>query len=89
MAGSSTISSLLEKMQEGNPHVTRFYEVKTSGELLVTNLSLCFEDILNTKAKKIGRFPVQTPLGAWPGLGTQTRYEAPGDLRVKNVKRSD
>ena len=21
---------------------------------------------------RIGRFPVQTPLGAWPGLGTQT-----------------
>ena len=31
-------------------------------------------------------FPVQTPLGAWPDLGTQPRYEAPGDLRVKYVK---
>ena len=83
------MSSLLEKMQEVNSHVTRFYQVKTSGELLVTNLSLCFKDIINTKAKKIGRFPVQTPLRAWPGLGTQPRYEAPGDLRVKNVKRND
>ena len=26
---------------------------------------------------------------ARPGLGTQPRYEAPGELRVKNVKRSD
>ena len=34
-------------------------------------------------------FPVQTPLGARPGLRTQPRYEAPSDLRVKNVIRSD
>ena len=31
-------------------------------------------------------FPVQTPLGAWPGLGTQPHYEAPNDLQVENVK---
>ena len=37
----------------------------------------------------IRRFPVQTPLGAWPGVGTQPRYEAPGDLRVESEKRSD
>ena len=35
------------------------------------------------------RNPVQTPLGACPGLGTQPQYEAPHDLRVENVKRSD
>ena len=41
-------------------------------------------------AVRIGRFPVQTPLGARLGLGTQPRYEAPGDPRVENVKkRSD
>ena len=34
----------------------------------------------------IRRFPVQTPLDAMPGLGTETRYEAPSDLRVKLVK---
>ena len=33
---------------------------------------------------RIGRLPVQTPLGAWPGLGTQSHYKAPGDLRVEN-----
>ena len=41
---------------------------------------------------KVRRFLVQTPLGAWPGLGTQPRYEAPGDLWVeivKEKKRSD
>ena len=38
---------------------------------------------------RIGRFLVQTPLGARPGIGTQPRYEAPGDLQVENVKRSD
>ena len=36
---------------------------------------------------RIGRFPVWTPLGAWPGLGTQPCYEAPGHLWVKYVKR--
>ena len=29
----------------------------------------------------------RTPLGAWPGLGTQPRYEAPGDLQVKIVEK--
>ena len=33
--------------------------------------------------KWIGRFLVQTPLGALPGLGNQPCYEAPSDLRVK------
>ena len=28
-------------------------------------------------AIRIRRFPVQTPEGAWPGLGTQPCYEAP------------
>ena len=32
---------------------------------------------------RIGRFPVQTPLGAQLGLGTQPRYKAPGDLWVE------
>ena len=32
---------------------------------------------------RIGRFPVQTPLGARPGLGTQSHHEAPGDPWVK------
>ena len=40
-------------------------------------------------AVRIGRFPVQTLLSARPGLGTQPCYEAPDDLRVENVKRSD
>ena len=38
---------------------------------------------------RTGRFPVQTPVGAWPGLGTQPHYEAPGDPWVENAKRSD
>ena len=40
-------------------------------------------------AIRIGRFPVQTLLGARPGLGTQSCYETPDDLRVNTVKRSD
>ena len=32
---------------------------------------------------KIGRFPVQSLLGAWLGIGIQPCYKAPGDLRVK------
>ena len=38
---------------------------------------------------KIGRFPVQTPLSAWQGLGKQPRYETPGDLQVEYVKHSE
>ena len=34
-------------------------------------------------------FTVQTLLGAQPVLGTQTRYEAPGDPQVDNVESSD
>ena len=37
-------------------------------------------------AIRIGRFLVQTSLGAQPSFGTQPRYEAPGDLRVKSVE---
>ena len=31
-------------------------------------------------AIRIGRFPFQTPLGAWPGFGMQPHFEAPGNL---------
>ena len=34
---------------------------------------------------RIRRFPVQTQLGARPGLGTQPRYEAPSALWVENI----
>ena len=37
---------------------------------------------------RIGRFPVQTPLGARLGLGTQPCYEAPGDLWVEIVENA-
>ena len=37
---------------------------------------------------RIGTFSVQTPLGARPGLGTQPRYEAPGDPRVELVENA-
>ena len=32
---------------------------------------------------RIRRFPVQTPLGTGPGLGTQSSYKARGDLWPK------
>ena len=35
---------------------------------------------------RIGRFMVQTPFGAWAGLGTQLHYGARGDLQLKIVK---
>ena len=37
---------------------------------------------------KIGRFPVQTPLGVWLGLGTQHCYEAPIALLIKIVEKA-
>ena len=34
--------------------------------------------------------PVQTPLSAWPGFGTQPYYEATGDIQVESrIKRSN
>ena len=45
-----------------------------------SGLRLCYQN------RKV---PVQTPLGARPGLGTQPHHETPGDLRVEFVKRSD
>ena len=38
---------------------------------------------------RVGRFLVQTTLGARPGLGTEPHYKAPGDIRVELAKRSD
>ena len=35
---------------------------------------------------RIGRFSVQSPIGARPGLGTQSRYEVPGNLRIEITK---
>ena len=35
---------------------------------------------------KIGRFPVQIPPGTRPGLGTQPRYEALGNVQFELVK---
>ena len=37
---------------------------------------------------RIGRFPVQTPLGTQPGLGTQPCYKAACDLLVEIVKNA-
>ena len=34
---------------------------------------------------RTARIPFQTPIDAWPGLGTQPHYEVPGDLHVKQV----
>lgn len=34
--------------------------------------------------EKVGKFPVQPPLGSWPSKRAQPRYDAPGDLRAKN-----
>ena len=38
---------------------------------------------------RIGRFLIQTPLGAQLGLGAQPHYEALSDLWVKIVENSD
>ena len=37
---------------------------------------------------KNGRFPVQNPLGTWPGWEIQPHYEALGDLWVEIVKNA-
>ena len=35
------------------------------------------------RCERIGWFPVRNLLDTRPGLGTQSRFEAPGDLRVE------
>ena len=46
-----------------------------------------FIDISGSRrCNRIGRFPVQTPIGARPGLGTQPCYGVPGGLGIENVK---
>ena len=74
-------------------------QLKFSGELFV-NESMCHENQqlaykccqlkstrkIHSKWFYSRMIPVQTPLGAWPGLGTQPCYEAPGDLRVESVE---
>ena len=34
-------------------------------------------------------FPVQTPLGAWQGLGNHSFYEAPNKVWVEHCKTSE
>ena len=36
---------------------------------------------------RIGRFPDPTPLDPRSGLGTQPRYETPGDLKIEIVRK--
>ena len=34
---------------------------------------------------RIGLIPVQTPVGNWPGLGTQPHYKASSDLCLTSI----
>ena len=47
---------------------------------------LCLGQVGQGVVTRIGRFSVQTLLDTPPGLGTQPRYEAPGDPQVGIVK---
>ena len=50
------------------------------GEEWPSELRCCYENW-----KVPGSNPT-TPLGTWPGIGTQPHYEAPGNLQVEYVK---
>ena len=51
------------------------------------NISIKFSSLFKLGIViRIGRFLVQTPLGARPGLGTQPRYKIPGNHQVEYVK---
>ena len=38
-------------------------------------------------AIRVGTFPVQSLLCAWPDIGTQPCYKTPGNLRVKIAEK--
>ena len=56
---------------------------------IIKNFPVCNNNSGLRCCSKNQKVPVQTPLGARPGLGTQPHYEAPDDPRVENAKRSD
>ena len=63
--------------------ITNNYRIahqKNHAKITMTELST------NSSLIRIGRFPVQTLLGVWPGLGTESGYEARGELQLKIVK---
>ena len=39
--------------------------------------------VVKSVVSRVGRFPVQSPIGALPGLETQSRYQAPDEFRVE------
>ena len=58
-------------------------------KLLHNSVFVCYDNFRQSGlvswgvTSRIERILVQTPIGAWPGFGTQHCYEVPGDLRVK------
>ena len=77
------------QFKEKHLRQTLFFN-KGKSLFLRTPFEMCGESGLVGKGvvMRIRRFVVQTPSGAWPGWGTQPRYEAPGDLRVGYVKKT-
>ena len=40
--------------------------------------------VINNRLQNTSNLPIQTPLGIWLGLGTQSHYKPPDDLWLKN-----
>ena len=70
-------------LQFGNPNWFKIFKIF---EVIMLILFVAKFGLFYKRCDQ-NRFPVRTPLGARSGLGTQPRYEAPGDLRVEYVKR--
>ena len=67
-------------------HFCAFLSVKSFCKKKKKKSQNCPNDLIYITTIRIGRFLVQNPLGTRPGLGTQPRYEAPGDLRFEHVQ---
>ena len=71
-------------MQELEIRLVKIFVLIITLQLWLTGLHV-LRTLINFLAS-IGRFPVQTPLGARRVIGIQPHYEAPDDFWVKMIR---
>ena len=67
-----------------------FLRVYLGGESGGVGWGVVIRNPVRIPVRKTGnKAPGSNPLDTWPGIGTQSRYKAPGDLWTESVKRMD